>query len=93
MERERIKHTWLCNANADGSPLKGCAGEGESFLQALNRGKFDVAEALRSVVQLVLDNTDICDFAVGEQFGDVGGTGVERKVSDMGREWRFGWER
>lgn len=72
--------------------MKGCAREGKGFLQSINRGKFDIAEALGSVVQLVLDNADIGHFAVGKQLGDVGGTGVEGKVSDMGCVRGFGWQ-
>lgn len=72
--------------------MEGCAGESKSLLQSFNRGKFDVTEAFGGVVQLVLDNTDIGHFAIGEQLGDVGGAGVEGKVSDMGCVWGFGWQ-
>lgn len=65
--RACLSLTRVCHADADVSSLELRVAKGESLLQAFDGAKLDVAEALGSVVELVLDDTNAGNFAAGKE--------------------------
>lgn len=86
-------HTRLCNANTNTTALKSRARESKRLLESFNRGKFDVAETFGATIQLIFNDADVGDFAIGKQIGDVAGSGIEGKVADMSGKGRLGRKR
>jgi hypothetical protein len=79
--------TRLSDADSDVAAHELGLSEGECLLQAVNCGELDVAEALGLVVELVLDNADVGDFAAAEERLDVGRGDIEGEVSKVGSVW------
>lgn len=91
-QRDRIR-TGLGDADAHVAALELGAGQVESLLQAVERAKLDVAEALGLAVELVLDDAHVGDLAVGEEVVDIALGGVEGEVAEMGCVRGLGGER
>ena len=74
-------YTWLCDADADISPLELRARQVKGLLQPLDGAELDIAEALWFAVQLVLDNAHVCDVTAAEEVIDVALGGIEGQVA------------
>lgn len=59
-------------------------------MQASHSLKLNVAEALGGVGLPVLHNADIGHTTVGKQISNIGGSGFEGQVSNVGSEWWLG---
>ena len=70
------KHTWISDLDSDLSSLERLSVQGQGGLQTLKVLKLSVGKSLGTVLLAVLDDADIDDLAVGEEFGDGLGGGV-----------------
>lgn len=87
-----MRHTGFGDTGTDGASLESGSRQVKSLLQAIDGLKFDIAESLRGVGQLVLHDADIGHAASSEEVGDIVGSRFEGKVSNVGGKRRLGGE-
>ena len=82
-ERGDLGRTWFGDADADIAALELAAVQLERLLQPVERGVLDVAEALGLAVELVLDDSHVCDGAVAKELFNIERGNIEGQVPEM----------
>lgn len=75
--------TRLSNTDSHIPPSELLATAVESGDETLPSAELDISEALGAVVVLVTDESHVSDIAAGEEIGDLGLGGIERKIADV----------